>query len=174
MESEKTDRGGMTSSFVHLDYWMVGEMGLRGNDLIVFAVILGFCQDGFFHQIDNDYLSAWTLKSQPSLWRSIQRLEEKNLIFVKRRHGFFNSYAVNFTKIKEAQKKLLLDKQKREEEVRRPKANMLKDVKKEAMKEIEEENRTRQELETKEKTGMDSQQLHDLITKEDWTCHDLS
>ena len=33
-------------NFVKIGGWMVSELGLRGNELITYAVIYGFSQDG--------------------------------------------------------------------------------------------------------------------------------
>lgn len=33
-------------NFIAIQGWMINELGLKGNDLIVYALIYGFCQDG--------------------------------------------------------------------------------------------------------------------------------
>ena len=34
------------NNFINIQGWMVTELGLKGNELIIYAIIAGFSQDG--------------------------------------------------------------------------------------------------------------------------------
>ena len=53
-------------NFVGLQGWMVNELNLKNNNLIVYAIIYGFSKnqdgDGFFSG-SREYLASWTSSS---------------------------------------------------------------------------------------------------------------
>ena len=61
--------------------WMVTELGLKGNELIVYAIIHGFSQDdaSCFHG-SVSYLQAWTLLSYPAVHTILKNLVAKGLL----------------------------------------------------------------------------------------------
>lgn len=61
--------------------WMITELGLKGNELLVYAIIYGFSQDGedkFEGSLK--YLQDWTCSSKNTVLKSLKSLEEKKLI----------------------------------------------------------------------------------------------
>lgn len=61
--------------------WMITELGLKGNELLVYAIIYGFSQDGedkFEGSLK--YLQDWTCSSKNTVLKSLKVLEEKKLI----------------------------------------------------------------------------------------------
>lgn len=57
------------------------DLGLKGNELIVYAVIYGFSQDGKSRFCGSlSYLSKWTNATERSVINALQSLREKHLI----------------------------------------------------------------------------------------------
>ena len=58
--------------------WMGNSLGLRGNDLICFAVIYGFSMDGESQFKGNlDYLTGCMFATQPTALLSLKKLQTK-------------------------------------------------------------------------------------------------
>lgn len=92
------------SSFVTIQAFMVNELHLSGNELIVYAVIFGFSQDGeSWFTGSRGYLAAWCQTSEKSVTNNLKKLLEKGLIEKRTKtiHGCsFNDYrAVNATSL---------------------------------------------------------------------------
>lgn len=69
------------SQFVTIQGWMGNRLGLRGNDLICFAVIYGFSMDGESQFKGNlEYLCACMFASKPTVLLALNKLTECNLI----------------------------------------------------------------------------------------------
>ena len=83
---------------------MVSELKLSGNNLLTFALIYGFCQDGeseFKGSIN--YICKWLNCSRPTAIKSLKYLCENNLIIktVKNINDVnFNRYKVNLLVVK--------------------------------------------------------------------------
>lgn len=80
--------------------WMLKRLNLKGNDLIIFAIIYGFSQDGeseFKGSIK--YLCEFANISRSTAMRSLKFLEEQNLIIkttIEPMQGIkFNNYKAN-------------------------------------------------------------------------------
>lgn len=75
---------------------MVNDLHLSGNELIVYAVIYGFSQDGeTWFTGSRSYLAAWCQTSEKSVTYNLNKLLDKNLIEKRQRpeHGrVFNDY----------------------------------------------------------------------------------
>lgn len=67
--------------YIVIQSWMVSELGLSGNELLIFALIHGFCKDGE-HEFRGsiDYIRKWTGLSKPSVIRILKELVSKDLI----------------------------------------------------------------------------------------------
>ena len=72
-----------TNSF-NVSGFMVEGLHLSGNELIVYAIIYGFTQDGEYHPVRISYLSRWINRSRPDVIRIIKSLVNKRLIEVKK------------------------------------------------------------------------------------------
>ena len=68
-------------NYIVIQGWMITELGLKGNDLLVYAIIYGFSQvtstsfDGSLN-----YLSYWTNTSKQSVITQLKNLVGKGLI----------------------------------------------------------------------------------------------
>lgn len=86
------------NSYVNIQAFMVNDLHLSGNELIIFAVIYGFSQDGFsWFSGSRSYLSAWCQASKNTVSSNLAKLCEKGLIEKRTRveNGVtFNDYRV--------------------------------------------------------------------------------
>lgn len=71
-------------NFLHICGWMINELQLKGNELIIYAAIHGFSQDGKsdYHGGLN-YLEEWTNSTKQGVIKSLKSLVEKGLIVKK-------------------------------------------------------------------------------------------
>ena len=61
--------------------WMVNKLHLSGNELICYAIINGFSQDGMSLFMGSlSYLQKWMNVSQPTVIKALKSLVEKDLI----------------------------------------------------------------------------------------------
>ena len=83
----------MTSnSYVTILGWMT-NLGLKGNELLVYAIIHGFSQDGesYFHG-SVKYISEWTGTSEVCVIEILKKLTERGLLKKIQRDGYTNLY----------------------------------------------------------------------------------
>jgi hypothetical protein len=94
----------MKDNYLVVQGWMVSELNLSGNDLLTYALIYGFSQDGeseFTGSIN--YLCKWLNCSRPTAIKSLKFLTEKNLIIknVNTINGVsFNRYKISLGIVK--------------------------------------------------------------------------
>lgn len=86
-------------NYLTIHGWMVSKLGLKGNELLAFALIFGFSQDGETEFKGSlKYISTWLNCSKSTTIRTIDALVEKELI-VKRQEIIndvaFNRYSIN-------------------------------------------------------------------------------
>lgn len=68
-------------SYVALQAWMVDDLGLKGNDLIVYAIIFGFSMDGNnCYQGSLQYLADWTSSTKQGVQKNLKNLIDRGLI----------------------------------------------------------------------------------------------
>ena len=80
-------------TYITIEKWMVDYMGLHGDELLVFAVIYGFSQDGkSVFSGSATYLNFWIGKSKETILSILKSLREKKLI--QRRKIFFTQNTV--------------------------------------------------------------------------------
>ncbi len=61
--------------------WMIKELKLSGNNMIIYAVIYGFCQtDGQYFNGSLSYLAEWANCSTKTVQRSLEELEKLGYI----------------------------------------------------------------------------------------------
>lgn len=61
--------------------WMVNELGLKGNDLLVYAIIYGFSQtEGQTFKGRLKYLATWTKSTKQGIINNLNNLLERGLI----------------------------------------------------------------------------------------------
>lgn len=69
------------NTYLTIQGWMVNCLQLKGNELIVYAIIYGFSQDGkSVYSGTSNYLSGWTNTSRECVSRTLKSLVEKGLI----------------------------------------------------------------------------------------------
>ena len=70
-----------SNSFVVIQGWMCNELNLKGNELLVFALIYGFSQDNeSFFTGSRKYIADTFNISLPTVDKALSGLVEKNLI----------------------------------------------------------------------------------------------
>ena len=91
---------------------MVTELGLSGNNLIIFALIHGFTKDGI-HKFEGslDYICKWTNVSRPTAISCLKSLVECG--YINKQENLFNnvkycSYTTNYDKILGGSKEICL------------------------------------------------------------------
>ena len=84
------------NTYVNIQAFMVNDLHLSGNELIVYAVIYGFSQDeNSWFVGSRSYLAAWCQTSEKSVTNNIKKLLAKGLLRkrTKTEHGCtFNDY----------------------------------------------------------------------------------
>ena len=93
-------------NYIHIQGWMINELKLSGNDLICYAIIYGFSQDGeTTFNGSSSYLSNCMNCSKPTVFKSLNSLIKKKAII---KHEVFNNgvkfcqYSTFFTGSKES------------------------------------------------------------------------
>ena len=71
----------INENYITIQGWMVNELKLKGNELLIYAIIYGFSQ------LENQrftgslkYLADWTNSSKQGIQKSLKSLIKKNLI----------------------------------------------------------------------------------------------
>ena len=69
------------NSFITIQAFMVNELNLKGNELLIYAIIHGFSQDGeSMFMGTSKYLQEWMNVSQPTVLSTLAKLVKKKLI----------------------------------------------------------------------------------------------
>lgn len=89
----------MKDCYVTIPMWMITELGLKGSELIIYAVIFGFSQDGStMYTGSAQYLADWTNTTKQSVFKVLKSLTDRKLIIrhEETRNGvMFVSYSYN-------------------------------------------------------------------------------
>ena len=108
--------GGTTGSYLTIPRWMVENLGLTGDELLIFAIIYSFSQDGKSkYEGTTKYLSFWTGKSKDTVLRNLRSLLNKGLIDrTKKYYGannerYYCDYWATISRFSDADRKLILD-----------------------------------------------------------------
>lgn len=81
--------------FLVIQKWMLTDLKLKSTELMVYAIIYGFSQDGQGEcWASLDYFLLWTGASRRSVIRAINSLEEKGLIKRRKRVGTTSALSV--------------------------------------------------------------------------------
>ena len=70
-----------STNFLTIQGWMRTKLGLKGNDLLVYAIIYGFSQDD--DQVFSGslkYLAEWTGATKEGVRKNLKSLLDKDLI----------------------------------------------------------------------------------------------
>ena len=94
----------LNENFITIQGWMVNELGLKGNELIVYAIIFGFSQAE--NQVFNgslQYISDWLNTSKQTVINTLKHLQEKELIEKKEQYlngvKFCEYYSKNLNEV---------------------------------------------------------------------------
>ena len=69
------------NSYINIQAFMVNDLHLKGIELIVYAIIFGFSQDGESEFSGSlQYLADWTCSTKQGVMKALQSLGEKKLI----------------------------------------------------------------------------------------------
>ena len=67
--------------YVVIQGWYINELKLKGNELMVYSIIYGFCQDGESRFTGSlQYLADWTNSTKQGVMKVLKSLVEKKLI----------------------------------------------------------------------------------------------
>lgn len=80
----------MANSYIILESWMVNDLELKGNDLLIYAIIHGFTQNLKTQRYTGglQYLQDWTRSSKQGVLKNLKRLMDAGLI--EKEEAFFN------------------------------------------------------------------------------------
>ena len=67
-------------NFITVQGWQVADLGLKGNELLIYACIYGFSQDSQSFSGSPQYLADWTNSTKRGVMKNLQSLTEKGLI----------------------------------------------------------------------------------------------
>lgn len=68
-------------NYIVIQGWMVNELQLKGNELMVYAIIYGFSQDGVhWFKGSRQYLADWTNSTKQGISKNLTSLVEKGLL----------------------------------------------------------------------------------------------
>lgn len=68
-------------NFVVIQGWMISELGLKGNELLVYAIIYGFSQsENQKYSGSVQYLADWTKSSRQGIHKNLKALYDKGFI----------------------------------------------------------------------------------------------
>ncbi|QNM08304.1 helix-turn-helix domain-containing protein [Wansuia hejianensis] len=87
------------TNYLNIQGWMVTELHLKGNQLLIYAVIYGFSQDeeGWFHG-SRAYIAEWCSIDQRNVTSNLAKLVNDGLILKDARNedtGLCNRYRIN-------------------------------------------------------------------------------
>lgn len=70
-----------SDGYINIQGWMVSELGLKGNELLIYAIIYGFSQDGESKFTGSlQYLADWTNSTKQGVQKVLKSLLEKQLL----------------------------------------------------------------------------------------------
>lgn len=85
--------------------WMINALGLRGKELLCYAIVYGFCQDGTGKAISPSYFIDWLDVKKRELLYIVKRLRDRGLIEVDVRPGKPSVYSINVITMQSAIKR---------------------------------------------------------------------
>ena len=103
----------MINNFVVINGFMVDGLDLSGNELVVYAIIYGFCQDQQSHPIRISFMQQWVPLTRQGMIKLIHGLKKKKLIEVQKK-GRINWYKISQEPIDEYAKKVAVENEERE------------------------------------------------------------
>ena len=108
----------LINNFVVISGFMVDGLELTGNELVVYAIIYGFCQDQQSHPIRISFLQKWIPITRQGMIKLIHGLERKKLIEIQKK-GRSNWYKISQEPIDEYAKKVATEAEEMERSKKR-------------------------------------------------------
>ena len=94
--------------YINVAGWMISRLNLKGNELLCYALIYGFCQDGETRFKGSlSYIASWIACTKGNTINILARLIDKGLVIkypYQVNNVTFNEYSVNFDKLKDFMK----------------------------------------------------------------------
>lgn len=79
-------------NYLTIQGWQINQLGLKGNELIIYAAIYGFTQaEGQWFTGSQQYLADWTNSTTRGVRKALASLEEKGLLLIGK-NGKGNKY----------------------------------------------------------------------------------
>lgn len=71
----------MKNTYINIQSWMITDLDLKGNDLMIYAIIYGFCQDGISHfKGGRSYLAQWTNSTVRGVQKNLNKLIDNGIL----------------------------------------------------------------------------------------------
>ena len=91
-------------NYIHIGGWMINELNLKGNELIIYAIIYGFSQaENQVFSGSLQYLADWTNSSKQGVQKNLKSLIEKGFIVKNDKYingvKFCEYYATKFNRV---------------------------------------------------------------------------
>ena len=67
-------------NYLVIQGWMITDLQLKGNELLVYAIIYGFSQNGEQFTGSHRYLAAWCNSTKRGIIKNIENLISKKLL----------------------------------------------------------------------------------------------
>ena len=68
-------------NYINIQGWMITDLNLKGNDLLIYAIIYGFTQDGQqWFEGSRQYLAEWCNSTKRGISKNLDSLTEKGYI----------------------------------------------------------------------------------------------
>lgn len=94
----------ISENYIVVQGWMISELNLSGNELLIYAIIHGFSQDGESKFTGSlAYLERWTNTSRPTVISALKKLCEKKVIIKHEKvinNVRFNEYQISLPVVK--------------------------------------------------------------------------
>lgn len=88
----------ITNNYINIQGWMCSKLKLSGNELLIYALIYGFSQDGISEfRGSRSYICKWFNISLPTVDKALNSLVDKNLI--TKREEIVNNVKYNCYKV---------------------------------------------------------------------------
>lgn len=93
-----------SENYIVIQGWMIKDLKLKGNELIIYAIIYGFSQlEGQKFTGSLQYLAEWTNSTKQSVIKCLKSLIKKNLIVkeenIINRVKFCEYYSTKFNRV---------------------------------------------------------------------------
>lgn len=93
-------------NYLTIQGWMLEKLDLKGTELLIYALIYGFCQAKNKTQISLAYIAKWTGCKRRAIIDNLNKLEAKKLIRREQKNGQPTNYFINWKIIEEVKQKL--------------------------------------------------------------------